>query len=263
MIPRHSAILELLGQGKEVSVAAFARRFRVTPVTIRRDLDALREQGLVERTHGGAVLQGRGRVEFAFRRREETMAAAKRAIGAAAAELVRPGMSVSIDTGTTTLEVARALAGIDGLTVLTSSLPVAAALHPVAGIELVLLGGRTRKDHPDLFGALTEENLSRFEVDLAILGADAVDRAGLMTTDVDIARVSRAMIRHAAGRVLVADHTKFGRRALVRIAGWDDVDTVVTDKGMDGETRKWLRRAARTVFAGAAARARAGRHRPA
>src|SRR5438477_11752696 len=108
MHSRHHEILESLQTGRPVTVNRLATRFGVTPATIRRDLDELQCAGRLERTHGGAVLSKPGRIEFQLRRREEVMASAKKAIAQAAAKLISPGMTITLDTGTTTLEVARA-----------------------------------------------------------------------------------------------------------------------------------------------------------
>lgn len=149
-------------------------------------------------------------------------------------------MTLVMDTGTTTLEVARALRGVGRLTVLTSSLAVASELHTDPGMEIVLLGGNVGRNSPDLFGALTEDNLRRFRVQLAILGADAVDERGLYTTDLPIARVSEAMIEVARDTALVVDSRKFRRQSFVRFAGWDVIRHVVTDAGVSPADRDWL-----------------------
>ncbi|MCG3149685.1 MAG: Glucitol operon repressor [Verrucomicrobiae bacterium] len=247
MHSRHHEIIESLQAGRSVSVARLAARFRVTPATIRRDLDELQAAGRLERTHGGAVLSKPGQIEFRLRRREEVMAAAKKAIAAAAAGLVSPGMSVTLDTGTTTLEVARALSGIENLRVLTSSLAVAAALHPFEGIRLTLLGGEARRNEPDLFGELTEENLRRFRVDIAFIGADRVTPDGLFTNSPEVARVSQAMIRGAQQCVLVADSSKFGTPSFYHFSSWDNIHTVVTDTGL--KDRRWVTRNAKLILA--------------
>ncbi len=240
MHPRHDQILELLRDHGEVPVLDLAERFSVTPVTIRRDLDALTGEGLVERTHGGAILARRGRIEFTFRQREAAMLGAKQAIARMAAARIPSGCAITLDTGTTTLELARALIHHEKLRVLTSSLPVAAVLHPMPNIELILLGGQTRNDQPDLFGELTEDNLCRFHVDLAVIGTDAADATGLMTTDPHIARVSRTMLRHAASSMLLSDHSKFGRQAFVRFADWQDIDCAIVDAALAPEHRAWI-----------------------
>ena len=162
-------------------------------------------------------------------------------------EVVKPGMTVVLDTGTTTLEVARALAGIPDLRVLTSSLAIASALQAHDNLELVLLGGSLRRQSPDLSGPLTEENLRQFRPDLAILGADAVDRDGAYTADLGVASLSRAMIAGAQASCLVADSSKFARRAFVQFAPWELIDHLVTDTGLGPEERAWATDTIRSV----------------
>jgi DeoR/GlpR family transcriptional regulator of sugar metabolism len=179
---RQRAIISLLRRHGEVRVMGLTRQFAVTPMTIRRDLDSLAQRGCLTRTHGGAIFSQQAKVQFAFREKQEAESPAKAAIARAAATLVRPGTSVVIDTGTTTLEVARAIAGIPDLTVLTSSLAIAAALFARDHVDLILLGGNARKNSPDLTGPLTEDNLLQLRVQIAILGADAFDRNGLSSS---------------------------------------------------------------------------------
>ncbi|MBN2309862.1 MAG: DeoR/GlpR transcriptional regulator [Candidatus Hydrogenedentes bacterium] len=247
MNPRHAQIVEALAERGEASVRDLAARFGVAEMTIRRDLAELQREGRLQRTHGGAVLSRAGVVEFAFKEKGRERAAEKRAIAACVAGLIRPGMAISLDTGTTTLEVARAVAGMRELTVLTSSLVIASALYAQDGIELVLLGGTVRSGNPDLSGWLTEENLRRFRVDLAILGADGINLDGAFTTDVAVARVSQAMIAGAGAVVLAADSTKFERTAFVQFASWADIDHVATDAGVPARVRRWLDKTAKRV----------------
>lgn len=248
MNPRQTQILELLNRQGEVSVRDLAERYQVSVMTVRRDLALLEESGELTRTHGGAFLSKAGIIEFGFREKGRASAAQKHAIALEAAQSVRPGMAITIDTGTTCLEVARAVAGIRDLTVLTSSLAIASALYARDNIELVLLGGTARKGSPDLSGWLTEENLKRFRVHLAILGADGADAEGVFTTDVNVARVSQAMIAGARETLLVADHSKFERPAFVRYAAWAEITRVITDAGVGATTRKWLNKAAQVAY---------------
>ncbi len=243
MTPRQQAILEQLRSGRELSVEELAQQFQVSLVTIRRDLDALARQGPITRTHGGALLSRAGVIEFSFRERAQECIEQKRAIARHMAGVVRPGMTVVLDTGTTTLEVARAIAGTPRISVITSSLAIASALQAHDNLELILLGGRVRKESPDLAGSLTEDNLRLFRPGLAILGADAVDKAGTYTSDLGVAAISRAMIDGAGETWLVVDSSKFSRRALVQFADWRKFDHVVTDTGLTRKDRKWLTKA--------------------
>ena len=248
MNARQGKILKLLSENGEVFVQDLAEQMGVTTMTIRRDLDALERDGRLIRTHGGAVLSNAGIVEFAFKRKAEKHAAEKQAVAREVGRLVTPGMTVTLDTGTTVLEVAKAIAGVRDLTVLTSSLVIASALYARDNIELVLLGGRARKGSPDLTGWLTEENLKHFRVDLAVLGADGADRDGVFTSDESVGRVSQAVIACAGMVVLAADHTKFNATSFLRYASWKDIDCVVTDEALSPVVKRWLQRAARKII---------------
>lgn len=247
MNTRRAKILDLLTKDGEVYVQDLAKQLNVTTMTIRRDLDALERDGTVIRTHGGAVLAKAGIIEFSFKRKGEERAAEKRAIAREVAAFVQPGMTVAVDTGTTTLEVAHAIAGIENLTVLTSSLVIASSLYARDNIELMLLGGKARRGSPDLTGWLTEENLKHFRVDIAVIGADGADRDGVYTNDESVARVTRAMIAAASVAVLALDHSKFLRPAFLNYASWADFDHVVTDARVPRTVRSWLLRAAPNV----------------
>jgi DeoR/GlpR family transcriptional regulator of sugar metabolism len=244
---RSQHILDLLRARGEVAVTDLAERFGVTPMTIRRDLTTLESEGRVTRTHGGAILAAPSVARFDFTERHQRRVPEKKAIARAAATRVRPGMTVILDTGTTTLELAAELGRIGGLRVLTSSLAIASALFAHENLELILLGGTVNRGSPDLSGPLTEENLAAFRADVAFIGADAVDQAGLYTRSQEIARVTRAMIPAADTAWLVADSSKFGRTAFVRFAEWADVAGAVVDDGLPPEHRRWLREAVRDL----------------
>lgn len=247
MNTRQMKIMEHLTRNGEVSVDELAETYGVTSMTIRRDLTTLEQEGSLIRTRGGAVLAKAGIIEFAFKRKGEEMAAEKRAIAREVAALIQPGMTVTLDTGTTVLEVANAIAGVDNLTVLTSSLVIASTLYARNNVDLVLLGGKARRGSPDLTGWLTEENLRHFRVDVAVLGGDGADIDGVFTSDESVARVSQAMIACAGMAVLAMDHTKFERPSFLKYAVWGDFDHVVTDAGVPRPVRTWLRRTASNV----------------
>jgi DeoR/GlpR family transcriptional regulator of sugar metabolism len=240
---RAQEILDLLARHPEVGVIELTERFRVTAMTIRRDLDALERAGKITRTHGGAILTAPSVVAFEFNERRQTNLREKEALARAAAQWVEPGMTVILDTGTTTLAVAHALAGLRKLKVLTSSLAIASALYAREGLELVLLGGQVSKNSPDLSGPLTEDNLRAFRAELAFVGADALDAGGLYTSSQEIARVSRAILASAKQTVLVADSSKLGRTSFARFADWEMIDRVVMDDGLATHDLKWLKKA--------------------
>lgn len=245
MNARQEQIRRLIAQTGSATVSGIARRFGVSPMTVRRDLACLESLGAIARTHGGAMLARAGIIEFRFAERDRRNAEAKAAIAAAVAEMVRPGMSISLDTGTTTLAVARALARVGDIRILTSSLAIASALYANDGIQLVLLGGTVRKGNPDLTGPLTEDNLGRFRVDLAVLGADALKPDGLFANDMGVARLCMRMIERAKRVVVAADSSKFTATAFCKYAEWPAIDALVTAPEPPAEARGWLERAVR------------------
>lgn len=233
MNARQTAILELVRQKPGIKVGELAEHFGVSPMTIRRDLTELADQGLLIRTHGGAVPPGSAQPSTLAPR----ATASKAAIGRLAATLVRRGQTVMVDTGTTALEVARHLPADWELTVATTSLSVAEALY-ASPIQVLVLGGLLKKGFPSLYGPLTESNLAALHVDILFIGCDGADsQAGFYSADVHLSSVEQAMIRSAERVVVVTESAKFGRRAFVRYATPDQVDTVVTDAHLPAEDR--------------------------
>ena len=251
---RQKHIVQQVGETGAVSVAALARRFKVSTMTIRRDLEELYQAGRLARTHGGAVASRSGVAEFLFEKQAADSMVEKQAIAHEVRKRIRPGMTVALDTGTTTLEVARALADMADLTVLTTSLAIAAALHTEPGIEVVLLGGTMRRHSPDLCGPLAEDNLGRFHVDVAVIGADAVTEQGMFTSDLSISRITRAMAQRADTLILAAAADKFQRKALYLCVELDAVDCVVTSTMCPADVRRWLKGSGVTVVYAATGR---------
>ncbi len=215
-----------------VSIAALARQFGVSEMTIRRDLSALQDKSHIQRTHGGAVLTERMMLEFDYRDRRELNRAAKCAIAAEARKLVAPGQRLILDTGTTTLELAALLKDGQNLTVITPSLAVASELQHARGVQVIILGGIIREGSPDLTGPVTEHCLDLFGADLAFQGADAIGLDGtIYNSDLRLARVDQQMRRVAERCCLLADHTKIGATTLARNGSMAEVDVFITDRG--------------------------------
>ena len=228
---RHNGIIQYLQEHGEASAQALAERFGVSLMTIRRDLAAIERTGQITRTHGGALLARAGIVEFSFAQASKRFREEKRAIALEIARFVEPGMSVSLDSGTTTLEVAKAIAGIPSLTVLTSSLAIASVLYACENIDLVLLGGMVRKGSPDLNGWLTEENLRQFRVQLAVVGADGITREGAYNQNVELTRLCQVIMENSDRTILAADHSKLGHASFAKFASLRSFDLLVTGSG--------------------------------
>ena len=224
---RQSAILAEVSTSGSCTVADLARRLDVSGETIRRDIKRMASQGLLRKVHGGATVPGPLH-EASFEQRMTENAEAKEAIGRAAAAHVADGETLSFDTGTTTAYVARMLAGRRGLTVVTNSLDIA---RTMGGTNRVFVaGGTLRVELGAALGPTATEFVSQFRVRTAFLSAGAIDAEdGLTDFDMDEAQFSRALIEAAERVIVVADHSKFGKRALVRACALDRIDMLITD----------------------------------
>ncbi|MCU4653026.1 DeoR/GlpR family DNA-binding transcription regulator [Roseibacterium sp. SDUM158016] len=230
MTPRQHDILSAVREAGRVTVDGLAERFGVTVQTIRRDLGALCDAGVLDRTHGGAMLPS-GVTNIGYEARRQVAAEAKEAIGRAAAALVPPGASLFLNIGTTTEAVARALMGTPNLMVVTNNMNVAQILAAHPSAEIIVTGGRLRRSDGGLVGDMAVQTIRQFKVDIAIVGGSALDADGdLLDFDADEVRVARAILDQARSAMLVADATKLTRSAPVRIAGLADLDRWITDQ---------------------------------
>ncbi|SDO17186.1 transcriptional regulator, DeoR family [Nakamurella panacisegetis] len=241
---RLGLILERLNLQGTVGVPELTEQLSVSAATVRRDLQLLESQQLLSRTHGGAVSAG-VLYELPMRYRGGQRQDAKRAIAQCAARSLPAGaLAVALNGGSTTTEVARALAARTGLRVVTNALNIAADLAVRSNIDLVVCGGSARSQTYELVGPLAEMTLAHLNVDVAFIGVDGLSAAaGLTTHSEHEAHTDRALL-HAASRVIVvADSTKLGRRAFARICELRDVSDVVTDGEADPAALAELERA--------------------
>ena len=242
---RLEAIRQGLLRADEVSIDELAGRFNVSGMTVRRDLELLESRGDAIRTHGGAALARRLTFEFSFREKQNRNSRQKSRIARQAAEHVKDGQVVMLDTGTTTLEIARQLMGRRNVTVITTSLAIVSALQFAAGVRTVLLGGFLRGGSPDLHGPLTEQNVEMFRADIAFMGAGAVDLDGnTYADDLQVVNLDRKMAANAARVIVVADSSKFGKNGMCRIFGPEDYDSIISDAGLGRDVLKRLARKA-------------------
>lgn len=239
MLPsqRRDAALRRLTTHGEVSFAELAKEFGVSEMTIRRDLETLEADGLVRRVRGGAISVVSRSYEPPLAVRATTASAAKTAIGAAAARLVNDGETIIIDVGTTTLELAKALHGRRGLTIVTASLPIAAELGNDPDIRVLMTGGQVRSGELSLTGGMAEDAFTTMNCDLAFIGVAGICAVpGLTEYNPDDARVKRAAISAARRAIVLADSSKLGRVAFSTVAPLSSVDVLVTDAPADHPT---------------------------
>jgi DeoR family transcriptional regulator, aga operon transcriptional repressor len=228
---RRDEILSRVQRHGYVSVKQLAEDYQVDASTIRRDLDRMAAQGLVNRSHGGATLPGEPEeTPYAVKAGEHV--AEKGAIARAVAELIPHGRSLLMDSGSTTLEVAKALRGHRDMTVVTNDVRVAAEVANQGDVRLIVLGGEVLPAVYTLASERAVDLIGEFNVDYAVMGADAVDPQGITNTNSNEVSMKRAMLQAARQVVVVADSSKFGHSALVRVAGLESVDLIVTDDGL-------------------------------
>lgn len=217
-------------------MAGLARELAVTPETVRRDLTALERRGVLRRVHGGAIPVERLGIEPGIADREVHATGEKERIARAALDELPDGGSIIMDAGTTTVRLAELLPMDRELTVVTHSIPVAAALVSRANISLHLLGGLVRGRTLAAVGEWTRTQVAEVFADVAFMGTNGISvERGLTTPDIAEASVKKALIGAARRTVVLADHSKFGREDFARVAPLAAVDTVITDSGLDPE----------------------------
>lgn len=240
---RREQILQLLIRQGSVHVAELVERFDVSSVTIRADLSQIESQGLATRNHGGATLVRTPPLEQDIHQKDSLNSALKESIGTRAAQLVQPGDNILIDSGTTTVTLARHLRDLDGVTVMTNGLNIGWELANASGVELMLTGGSLHKPSLSFQGAQAEACLNTYSFDTLFLGVDGLDlQFGLTTHHEAEARLNHRMVERARKVIVLTDASKFGRVSLHRIALLERVHTVITDAGIGPEYRDGLQR---------------------
>lgn len=230
MNQRQTEILSLVQQQGFVSIDTLAQNFNVTTQTIRRDINALCDQQLLTRYHGGAGLSSSvENVTYAVRQimnLEE-----KQRIAAMVAKQIPDRASIFINIGTTTEEVAKALKQHRGLRIITNNLNVATILHKTPGFEVIIAGGVVRQRDGGITGEATIDFIRQFKVDFGIIGISSIDQDGtLLDYDYHEVRVAQAIIGNSREVLLVADYSKFDRPAMVRLGSIDQIDALFTDR---------------------------------
>jgi DeoR/GlpR family transcriptional regulator of sugar metabolism len=253
---RMQHVLELLETRETLTVAELASLFGVSEVTIRSDLTVLARQGLVARVRGGVRPLQRGQSEIAFDVRLQVQERKKQAIARAAADLVRDGESVALDSSTTAYYIALALREKRELVVVTNGLRVAAALAGAPGIGVIVPGGSLRFAAMSVVGDFAANVLRTTSIDRGFFGARGVSlERGLMDLNPDEVRTKREMVEACAHVVGVFDSTKWHRTALLSFAATEAVDAIVTDEEAPAEPVAAWRGAGVTVVAAPLARA--------
>jgi DeoR/GlpR family transcriptional regulator of sugar metabolism len=247
---RRRRVLDLVSEKGFIALVDLAKAIHVSESTLRRDLDYWHQQGVLRRTHGGAIYVADSSTLPALEERSASQLDEKRAIARAAAARIRDGDTVLLDGGTTTLEVARLLVGRP-VQVVTNSLPIASLLAGDRTTDVVILGGYVYPKTGVALGPLTVRMMEEIHVQQALLSVAGITAKGLFNGNLLLVETERRMLRCADEVVVVADHTKIGRPALAFLCGLSEVDTFIVDAGLTLQQRELFTRAeARLVVAG-------------
>ncbi|KEI69844.1 DeoR/GlpR family transcriptional regulator [Endozoicomonas elysicola] len=227
---RHEMIITLIKQEGFVTTEGLVQHFNVTPQTIRRDLNELDLQGKITRHHGGAGLPNSSIENTQYSERKHHLSAEKDRIAIELVKYIPNNSSLFIDIGTSTESVARALVNHRNLKVVTNNLHVASILLAREDFTVIIAGGEVRNRDGGIIGEATRDFISQFRMDFAITGISGIDMDGtLLDFDYHEVRVAQAMMSNARKTLTIADHSKFGRSAMIRLGHVADIDTLFTD----------------------------------
>lgn len=241
---RRKKILDILSNQGRCRVVNLAKELSVSEVTIRMDLDILEKQGLLRRTHGGAILNPKIGYERAYQFEEASFQEEKRRIGWRAAEMVSDGDTVILDVGTTVMEVARHLVRYKNITVVTNALNIAAFLENYPEISVIVTGGHLRSTQHSLVNPFADLVLEKIYADLAFIGANGVEvEYGVTNVNIPEAEMKIGFIKASRRRILVADSSKIGNIARAKVGDLTDFHLFITDQQAEPEQIRLIEQA--------------------
>lgn len=241
---RKKRILEYIEDNGSAQIKELSVSFSVSEATIHRDLSELHEEGLIERTHGGAILSGTKTIaELIHSPNLNVQLDNKKAIAEHVSSMIADGESVFLDAGSTTYQIAKCLTNHRNLTIVTYDLYIANTVNFHSSATLIVTGGIKKEGRNLLTGALTVDFMRNIHVDKAILSVDAVDvDFGVSDSDYVQAGVKRLIVGAGDKVFLAVDHTKFGKAQFAKICDLNEIDLVITDDGLDSVYRQRMDR---------------------
>jgi DeoR/GlpR family transcriptional regulator of sugar metabolism len=247
---RRQHVLDLVTRHGFISLVDLARAIQVSESTIRRDLDHLHQQGMVKRTHGGAMFLGDGMALPALEERSASQIEEKRLVARAAAARIRDGDAILLDGGTTTLELARLVVG-RSLQIVTNSLPIAQLFASRPETDLIMLGGYVYPKTGVALGPLSVRMMDEVHVQQTIMSVGGITAKGLFNSNLLLVETERKMMACADEVVVLADHTKVGRQALAFLCELSHIDTLIIDDKLTPAQRALVDKAdAQLILAG-------------
>ena len=243
---RKSRILEHISEHGTIKIQDISEMFGISDMTARRDLNELDRRGLVRRIHGGAVANLGRSYEPPFQTRSSKNELKKKLIGQKAAELIYDGDSISLDVGTTTLEVARCLDKKRNLTIVTNCLQIANQLVGTLSLEvdarLIITGGIVRPRELSMVGNIPQDVYSNYHTDKAFIGIGGISlENGLTEYNIEDSQIKKVLLNNSLEKIIVADSSKFGLTTFNRVGSLEDIDTIVTDSDAPPEILEPIR----------------------
>jgi len=241
-IERRKTILQQINEKGQVLVQELSKQFEVSEVTIRNDLKQLEKKDMLIRARGGAMKIERGvGIDYKLSQKDKLHIKEKARIGKKAVQLIKEGDTIILDSGTTTMEIAKNLDQINDITVICNALNIISHLIHLKNINLIIPGGYLRKNSLSLVGPLAEKNLQNLYVDKVFIGVDGFDtKYGIYTPNIEEAYFNEIMIKVSKEVIVVCDSSKFLRRSLAFICGTDKIHYVITDNEIPEEDKKRL-----------------------
>lgn len=233
------SILNYLKSNKRITVDLICELYDVSRDTARRDMVKLEEQGQIIRTRGGAILPTLSKNVGDYDQRLQAEPTSKVTIGRAAAELIQDGDYIMMDASTTVLHAATAMTSRHNV-VVTSSIETAAILTRKPDTTIHMIGGVLDNKHHSVYGAKAIEMLSEYHVDKLFIGTCGITAEGLYAPNEEDCYLVRAMIQHSDQVIVLADHSKFGKRLFQRVVGFENIDILITDQELSSEIKEKL-----------------------
>lgn len=240
---RLEKIRELVRDNKKVVVSQLSEMFGVTEETIRRDLEKLEAEGLVARTYGGAVLnQEQPREKIHFLKRAQTNMQEKKVIAEKAVEIIKTSASIGADASSTVLEALKMIRDEQGITILTNSVEVLREMS-ISSLSVVSTGGILDKNSLSLQGAGAKNSIGNYSLDIALISCRGLNLdGGVYDSNESEGELKQLLVERANRVVLLADASKFGKTAFIRLAGLSEIDTIITDREPDDEWKALLKK---------------------
>lgn len=244
-VERRKGILHQLNETGLVLVHELSKEFDVSEVTIRKDLDQLEKKNTLIRARGGAIRRDGGvGIDYHISEKDKLHNEEKARIGKKAAQLINEHDTIIIDSGTTTMELARNLTHLKDITVISNALNIISQIIQLNNVNLIIPGGHLRKNSLSLVGPLAEKNLQNLFVDKVFIGVDGFDtKHGIYTPNIEEAYFNEIMIKTSKEVIVVCDSSKFLRRSLAYICDISKINCVVTDNGISDEDKNILENA--------------------